>query len=112
MRDVVLATLGFLLLMRVYELVISNRNAARLHARGGVQVEPDGFALLVFAHVTWLLGMPIEEVTRGPAYQQPALQIALAVLFVAAELMRLWAVRALGDRWCVRVISSCRRYVP
>jgi methyltransferase len=104
LRGVVLATLGFLLATRVYELVISNRNAARLDARGGVHVEPDGFGLLVFAHVTWLLGMPIEELTRGPLYHQPVLQVGLALLFVAAELTRLWTVRALGDRWCARVI--------
>lgn len=105
MRGVVLATLGFLLLTRIGELVLSNRNEARLRARGGVQVEPDGFALLVFAHVTWLLGMPVEELARGPAFHLPPLQIACGAIFVAAELARFWTVRALGERWCARVIA-------
>ncbi|TDJ70080.1 MAG: hypothetical protein E2O39_10585 [Planctomycetota bacterium] len=104
MRSVVFAVLGYLLLMRVGELALSNRNAARLRARGAVRVEPDGFAFLVFAHVTWLVGMPIEELARGPAFHLPALQGSLAALFVGAELLRFWSVRTLGDRWCVRVI--------
>lgn len=96
--------LGWLVATRVLELRVSARHARALTARGGAVVANDRLGALVAAHVTWMLGLVVEEALLGPAAVPAALRGFAAAVFVAAELARLWCVRSLGERWTSRVI--------
>lgn len=100
MRASVLIAVGYGLGMRVFELLWSKRNAARLDdAR---LVEDDGMPLIAAVHGLWLAGMLVEEALLGPTIDAPW----LLGIFVAAELMRFWCIATLGARWNVRVVVS------
>ena len=104
MRTVVLLGLAYCLAMRVAEMLLSRRNAARKLARGGRLGPDDGFRALALVHGTWFAAMVGEESFLGAASLPEAVRTAALVLFVLSELTRVWCIATLGDRWNVRVI--------
>jgi methyltransferase len=97
------AYLVWLLGQRLFELAISARHARALLARGAVESARDHFGLIVALHVLFPLGVVAEVLwlgARTPAYWP----LCLAGL-VAGHALRLAAMRALGERWNVRVLA-------
>jgi len=103
-RDVVLLGLVYCLAMRIAEMLLSRRNAARTLARGGRAVENDGFGALALVHGGWFAAVVVEETLVGATSLPKAVCVAALVLFVLVELTRAWCIATLGDRWNVRVI--------
>jgi methyltransferase len=103
---VVTAYLVFLALVgaqRLSELVISERNARRALARGGVELGRAHFRFMKLLHGAFLFACAAEVVyARRPFV--PALGVPMLVLALAAQGVRLWTLRTLGPRWNARVI--------
>lgn len=93
---------AFVVLQRLSELALSARNARRLAVRGARRLQVDGFAPLVAVHVLFPLAL-IAEVLLGGARPGVAWPWWLG-LWLVAQGLRYAAVRALGERWNVRVI--------
>ncbi len=95
---------AYLLLLaveRLAELGLSTVHAARLRARGGVEHGRGHFIVFAALHVL-LPFMVVAEVAWWGARPGPWWPAWLAV-FVVGQLLRVWAIRALGERWNVRV---------
>ena len=89
---------------RLFEVALSRRNARRVLARGGVEVESRSFyAAMVALHGLLFLAAPLEVVRLERPFR-PALAAAATAAVVAAMALRYWAVATLGDRWNTRVI--------
>jgi methyltransferase len=89
---------------RIFELVLSARNARRTLGRGGVEhAEPIHWLVVVF-HTAWIVAAPL-EVWLLDRPLVPGLAAILGVLLIAAMILRYWAVTTLGDRWNTRVIT-------
>ena len=97
----------FLLLLvavqRLAELRLSARNARRLLAQGGVEAGRGHMPLLVALHVGFLIACPLEVWRLDRPLRWWLAAPALVVLGLA-QLLRIWAIRSLGERWSVRVI--------
>lgn len=93
--------LAWLALQRAAELQFSARNARRLLARGAVERGARHFPLFVVLHSLFPCAIAA-EVAAG-ARPGPAWPLWLAVL-LAAQALRWWSMRSLGERWTVRVI--------
>ena len=93
--------LAVLVAERLFELVWSARNVARLRARGAVEYGRGHFPLFVAIHVIYPL-MLAWEVLSWRAIPGAAWPAWLA-LFIAAQALRFWAIASLGERWSVRV---------
>lgn len=104
MRTVVLAALAYGLAARLFEMIWSRRNAARVLARGGRRVEPDGFAGLAAVHTAWFAGMFVEEIVLGASLHATWILASAWVVFVLSEVLRYVCIATLGDRWNVRVL--------
>ncbi len=91
------AFLGFLLLQRLAELVIAQRNTRRLLARGAREVGAAHYPLIVALHVLWLGALV------GFGYDQ-AVQPFWLALFVLLQGLRVWILATLGPRWSTRII--------
>jgi methyltransferase len=106
-------SLAFLLLLaavaalRIGELVVSRRHQRVLAERGVRQVAEPGFHWMVLAHVGVLGGAALEVVLLNRPFH-PVLAAAAGAVFVGANLVRLWVIRALGAHWNVRVMDSAR----
>lgn len=91
-----LAALG---LERLVELFLSRRNASRAMARGGVEIGQAHYRFMTVFHTLFLVACAFEA---RPF--EPALFFAFLPGALAAQGLRYWAIRTLGDRWNTRVI--------
>src|SRR5580693_303820 len=106
----VIAFLGLLLavaLLRLGELRISKRHQAEMVARGAAKVDEPKFRWMVLLHTGVLLGAALEVVfLKRPLI--PWLAVPMFLVFVAANAVRWWVIRTLGEHWNVQVMDSTR----
>ncbi len=89
-------------LERVVELVITERNARRLRARGGFEVGKTHFLPMAVMHTGLLVAAPV-EVFRLERPFVPLWGGVMLGLVVGTMVLRYWAITSLGDRWTTRV---------
>lgn len=91
------ALLLFVTAQRLAELVYARRNEARLRARGAVEHAPEHYWLIVALHAAWLGGLWLT------ATDKPVQPIWL-LIFVVLQVLRLWVLATLKERWTTRII--------
>ncbi|MDH4036268.1 MAG: hypothetical protein OEX18_00430 [Candidatus Krumholzibacteria bacterium] len=97
-----IAFLAFVILQRLSELVLAARNARRVMGRGGREYGAGHFPWLVGVHVLFILGMAGEVLVLG---ERPGVSWPLwLAIWLGAQALRYASIRALGDRWNVRII--------
>jgi methyltransferase len=96
---VTLATviLAFVTLQRLGELVLAQRNTARLLARGAHEEGAAHYPLIVLLHAAWLAGL------WCLAWDQPV-SLGWLGVFILLQLGRVWVIATLGERWTTRII--------
>lgn len=104
----VIAFLGLLVAvaaLRIAELRISRSHQREMIARGAAKVEEPRFRWMVLLHTGVLIGAALEVVLlKRPFF--PALAAGMFVIFLAANLVRWWVIRTLGNHWNVQVMDS------
>jgi len=102
------AYLGLLLvvaLLRIYEMLISRRHQREMIAHGATKVVDPRFRWMVLLHTSVLLGAGAEVVfLHRPFY--PAFAASCFAIFLAANVVRWWVIRTLGEHWNVQVMNS------
>ena len=92
-----IAILGLVTLQRLVELPLARKNTAQLLAKGGYEVAPGHYPLIVTLHAAWLATLwwlaPVRPV-----------HLPFLALFVVLEVGRIWVLRTLGPRWTTRII--------
>ena len=88
---------------RVAELVVSQRHAADLLRRGGVEYGRRHFPVMVALHVGLLVGCWVEPLALHRTFI-PALGWTMLAVVLAANALRWWCIATLGSRWTARVI--------
>jgi methyltransferase len=90
------------ILQRLFELSLSRRHTRALLARGGREVRPETYPVMVGLHVLFLAALVLESYPwRVPS--DALTWGGLAALALATGL-RYWAVASLGENWTTRVI--------
>ncbi len=104
------AFLGLLLAvgaLRLAELRISKRHQREMAARGATKVDEPKFRWMVLLHTAVLLGAAVEVVLlRRPFLLW--LAAPMFAVFLAANAVRWWVIRSLGEHWNVQVVDSTR----
>jgi len=91
--------LGLVILQRLVELVVANRNTARLMARGAREVGAAHYPLFILLHVSWLVAIALTTpLDRRPNWP-------LIGVFAMLQGLRIWVVTSLGPYWTTRVIT-------
>lgn len=103
-RALLVAVVAAVALQRFAELGLSKRNEALLKARGGIEGGEALYPWLVALHVAFLAGLLIEGWWRGPSLGP--LWPLWAALYLAAQLLRVWVILTLGERWCTRLVVA------
>lgn len=88
---------------RIYELVLSRRNAAKSVALGGIEYGQGHFPFMALLHTGLLLGAIVEVVIL----ERPFIAEfgwALLVIAIACQFARYWIISSLGSQWNTRVI--------
>lgn len=89
---------------RLWELGRSRRHERLLLARGGREHARGQMPWMTALHTTWLIAMPLEVLLLQRPFQVSLAALA-GVVFLAGQVLRIAAMRALGERWNVRVIT-------
>lgn len=106
----VILYLGLLLvvaLLRFLELGISRSHQAQMAARGASKVEEPRFRWMVLLHTAVLAGAALEVVLLHRPFLW-ALGVPALLAFLAANAVRWWVIRTLGQHWNVQVMDSTR----
>ena len=93
------AVIFLVVMQRIGELVLANRNTQRLKAQGAVEFGSGHYPLIVFLHGAWLLAV---------LWLLPAdLSISWPWLggFLLLEAARVWVIASLGSFWTTRIVS-------
>ena len=107
------SVIAFLLLLvavaalRVVELQISRRHQRQLVSRGAAKIADPKFRWMVALHTAVLLGAALEVILLKRPFI-PALAAVMFAIFLAANAVRWWVIRTLGDHWNVQVVDSTR----
>ena len=89
--------LAFIVIQRLGELVLAKRNTARLMARGAYEVGAAHYLLIVALHTAWIFALVLF------GYDEQVVLGWLGV-FVVLQVLRVWILASLGDRWTTRII--------
>jgi methyltransferase len=102
-----LALLVLVAALRIVELRISKSHQREMEGRGASKVEEPRFRWMVLLHTAILVGSAVEVVfLRRPFI--PLLAAVMLTIFIAANVMRWWVIRTLGEHWNVQVVDSTR----
>ncbi len=91
--------------LRIYELRVSRNHQRAMLPRGAAMVAEPLYPWLVAVHTLVLIGAAVEVVALKRPFI-PALAATMFVIFVAANFVRLWVIRTLGNHWNVQVMDS------
>ena len=94
--------------LRLVELRISRRHQQQLVARGAAKVDEPRFRWMVLLHTAVLIGAALEVVLLQTAFPSAAGCASMFAIFLAANAVRWWVIRTLGDHWNVQVMDSTR----
>ncbi|MFQ5783905.1 MAG: isoprenylcysteine carboxyl methyltransferase family protein [Alphaproteobacteria bacterium] len=92
------AIVAYIILVRLAELILAARNTRRLKARGAVETGARHYPLFVALHAGWLVAMLLAIPPQTPA------GVSLVGVFAALQVVRLWVILSLGERWTTRVV--------
>ncbi|WP_197381835.1 isoprenylcysteine carboxyl methyltransferase family protein [Mycolicibacterium mengxianglii] len=95
--------IGAVVVERLIELVVSQRNSAWSRERGGVEIGKAHYPVMVVLHTGLLAGCLLEVFAFDRPFL-PALGWPMLILVVAAQVLRWWCIRTLGHQWNTRVI--------
>jgi methyltransferase len=97
--------LGLLALQRLAEVRLSKRNEAIILSKGGREHGREHFPLMQLLHISWFLAA-LSEVFLLKREFIPWLAGAALLLLTAGQLLRYSAIRTLGTRWTVRIMTQ------
>jgi methyltransferase len=90
-------------LERLAELVVSERNSEWSRENGGLEVGGGHFPAMVVLHVALLAGCLVEPVVLHRPFIS-ALGWPMLVIVAAAQILRWWCIATLGRQWNTKVI--------
>lgn len=93
--------------LRIFELRISKRHQQQMTSRGAAKVKDPYFRWMAMFHTLLLIAAAAEVVFLHRPFL-PALAIPMFMLFLAANVVRWWVIRTLGEHWNVQVVDSTK----
>lgn len=100
-----LGLLVIVALLRIYELQISRRHQQEMVAHGASKVRDPRFVWMVVLHTLVLAGAAAEVVFLHRPFFLVFGTICF-IIFLAANAVRWWVIRTLGEHWNVQVMNS------
>lgn len=89
---------------RLYELRVSRRNERRILESGGREHAASQMKWMAALHALWLVAMLAEVFFLERRFVLPLAAVAFTV-FLVGQTLRVLAMRTLGDRWTVKVMT-------
>jgi methyltransferase len=97
------ALIGVVVVERVAEIVVSQRNLKWSRAQGGYEVGAGHYPAMAVLHTAFLLGCLAEVILLDRPFI-PLLGWTMLAIVVAAQGLRWWCIATLGQQWNTRVV--------
>ncbi len=94
--------LSIVVVQRLSELVLAKRNYRWAMRHGGREYGADHYWLFVVLHSLWLVCITLEFLILQPSV--PTWWPILLALIMVAQVLRYWAITALGRCWNTRIV--------
>lgn len=91
-----------IVLQRLAELVLSNRNYRWMLAQGAKEYGDGHYPLFFALHAGWLISWLGEAILSGPCLNK--IWHLWAALFIVAQGLRYWCIISLGRYWNTRIL--------
>ena len=88
---------------RIGELVITQRNLAWARAHGAREHGSVHYPWMVAVHASFLVACPLEAIALDRPFL-PLLGVPMLVLLAGAMALRYWAIATLGTRWTTKIV--------
>lgn len=89
----------FVLCQRLFELWLARRNRIWMKSQGGFEVGREHYKWIVVMHIGFLIALLVE----GMQSQPPNQWFWLLLLFILAQVLRMWVIASLGPYWNTRI---------
>lgn len=100
-----------LVAQRLWEVRLSRRHERALRSAGAIEHAAGQMPWMVALHAGWLIASLLEVWLLARPFLL-ALFLPALVLFALGQALRIAAMRSLGERWTVRVITPTRGEAP
>lgn len=94
--------LTLIVLQRLSELMLAKRNERAVRSEGAVEYDAGGYKVIVLMHAAFFVSFTAEYFLLGRSLSP--YWLPLVCVFVAAQLLRYWAIRSLGKFWNTRIL--------
>ncbi|MCD8193877.1 MAG: hypothetical protein LUD74_04895 [Tannerellaceae bacterium] len=91
--------ISFIIVLRLAELVVSQRNEQWLLDQGAVEYGQGHYRFMVTLHICFFLSMIVEYFLRG----QPTGSMLLFELYLLLLAVKVWVIHSLGKFWNTRI---------
>ena len=102
-QQLFVAFVALVALQRLAELRLSRQNEKRLRELGAREHAAGHFIVMQLLHTLWLISIVVEVVWLQPAFHA-SVSVPAALCFGIGQGLRYAAIKALGGRWCVRIL--------
>ena len=92
--------IGFVLIQRLVELRLAERNTERLLAAGGVEHGAAHYPYIVIMHAAWIAALVLLPETTAPV------NLAWLAAFAVLQVARLWVMLTLRAHFTTRIITA------
>lgn len=93
---------GFVVLQRLFEVMYARSNEKMMKQQGAIEAGADHYKWIVLLHVLFFMSLLVEvralEGAKGPAW------LIFLSIFVAAQILRVWALASLGRFWNTKIL--------
>lgn len=93
------SVITLVILQRLIELLLANRNTRRLKDLGGIEIGAAHYPLFIILHASWLIAI----VCTTP--KDASANVFLLILLIVLQLGRIWVIASLGGFWTTRIIT-------
>lgn len=92
----------FIVFQRIVELIIAKRNERWMKERGGIEAGKEHYKWFIILHCLFFISIILEAWIRD--IPSLGLFTFLLVIFIIAQIARIWCITALGKFWNTRII--------
>lgn len=91
-----------LVVQRLVELRIANRNEQKIRKEGAVEYDKDGYKFIVLLHIGFFVSLLAEKYLLNRDFN--IYSIIFFVIFIFTQLLRYWAISSLGKYWNTKIL--------
>ncbi|MBO1004617.1 isoprenylcysteine carboxyl methyltransferase family protein [Pseudogracilibacillus auburnensis] len=95
--------LAFIMMQRLVELYIANKNEQWMRERGGIEIGSEHYKLFIFLHILFFIFLII-EVTTLYIGSELTFNFYFFLMFFLAQVGRVWCILSLGKFWNTKII--------